>query len=45
MSYSTFIQGLSKAGVALNRKQLAEIAVRDESAFRELAAVAKQALG
>ena len=45
MSYSTFIQGLGKAGVHLNRKQLAEIAVRDESAFRELAAVAKQALG
>jgi large subunit ribosomal protein L20 len=45
MSYSTFIQGLSKAGVGLNRKQLAEIAVRDEAAFRELAAVAKQALG
>ena len=45
MSYSTFINGLSKAGVVLNRKQLAEIAVRDEAAFRELAAVAKQALG
>jgi large subunit ribosomal protein L20 len=45
MSYSTFIQGLSKAGVGLNRKQLSEIAVRDEAAFRELAAVAKQALG
>ena len=45
MSYSTFIHGLGKAGVVLNRKQLAEIAVRDEAAFRELAAVAKQALG
>ena len=44
MSYSTFIHGLSKAGVVLNRKQLGEIAARDEDAFRELAAVAKQAL-
>ena len=45
MSYSTFIQGLSKAGVGLNRKQLSEIAIRDETTFRELVTVAKQALG
>jgi large subunit ribosomal protein L20 len=44
MSYSTFIQGLGKAGVGLNRKQLAEIALRDEAAFRELAAAARKAL-
>ena len=44
MSYSTFISGLGKAGVGLDRKQLAEIAVRDEAAFRELAAVARDAL-
>jgi large subunit ribosomal protein L20 len=44
LSYSRFMQGLSKAGVALNRKQLAELAVADEPAFRELASVARQAL-
>jgi len=44
MSYSTFINGLGKAGVGLNRKQLAEIAANDEPAFRHLVDVAKQAL-
>lgn len=44
MSYSTFICGLVKAGIGLDRKQLAEIAVRDEAAFREIAAVARDAL-
>ncbi len=44
LSYSTFIYGLGKAGVGLDRKQLAEIAVRDEAAFRELVAVARDAL-
>ncbi len=44
MSYSTFIQGLLKAGVGLNRKQLSELALKDESAFQELVAVAQQAL-
>ena len=44
MSYSTFIQGLAKAEVQLNRKQLAELAARDEPAFRELAEVARKAL-
>ncbi len=44
MSYSTFIYGLGKARVGLDRKQLAELAVRDAAAFRELAAVAQDAL-
>ena len=44
MSYSTFMQGLAKAEVHLNRKQLAELAIKDEPAFRELAKVAQQAL-
>jgi large subunit ribosomal protein L20 len=44
LSYSTFMQGLGRAGVGLNRKQLAEIAIKDEHAFRELAAVAREAL-
>jgi len=44
LSYSTFMQGLAKAEVQLNRKQLAELALKDEAAFRELAEVARQAL-
>lgn len=44
MSYSTFMAGLAKANVGLNRKQLAELAIHDESAFAELAGVAKQAV-
>lgn len=44
MSYSTFMDGLKKAGVELNRKQLAELAIKDEVAFRELAGVARQSL-
>ena len=44
MSYSTFMAGLSKASVALNRKQLAELALSDEKAFAELVGVAKEAL-
>jgi len=41
MSYSVFISGLKKAGVSLNRKMLADIAVRDGAAFTELAKMAK----
>ncbi len=44
MSYSTFIAGLSKASVDLNRKQLAELAIHDDKAFSELVTVARQAL-
>ncbi len=44
MSYSTFIAGLSKANVVLNRKQLSELAIHDEGAFVELVGVAKEAL-
>lgn len=43
MSYSTFIAGLTKAGVVLNRKQLSELAIHDPKAFEELTTVAKQA--
>ena len=42
MSYSTLVHGLTKAGVGLNRKQLAEIAVNDDAAFRQLADVARK---
>ncbi len=44
MSYSTFMSGLSKANVGLNRKQLAELGVHDPAAFKELADVARSAL-
>ena len=43
-NYSTFMHGLKLAGIDLNRKMLAEIAVADKAAFAELAAKAKAAL-
>ena len=44
MNYSTFMNGLKKAGVEMNRKMLAEIAVHDAAAFISLAETAKAAL-
>ena len=44
MNYSTFMHGLKVAGIDLNRKMLAEIAVADKEAFATLAAQAKAAL-
>ena len=44
MNYSTFMNGLKKANVGLNRKMLAEIAVSDAAAFAALAEQAKEAL-
>ena len=44
LSYSKFMHGLKTAGINLNRKVLAELAVNDSKAFAELAAKAKQAL-
>ncbi len=41
VSYSAFIGGLARRGVGLNRKILAEIAVRDPSTFTALAELAK----
>ena len=41
LSYSRFMHGLSQAGVELDRKVLAELAVRDSKAFGELAELAK----
>ncbi|HEX7714437.1 MAG TPA: 50S ribosomal protein L20 [Bacillota bacterium] len=41
MSYSTFINGLKKAGVEVNRKVLADLAVHDDQAFKDLIGVAK----
>ena len=42
LSYSEFMSGLKDAGVGLNRKILADIAVRDEAGFAALAKVAKK---
>ncbi|MCS7171315.1 MAG: 50S ribosomal protein L20 [Aquificaceae bacterium] len=44
LSYSKFIHGLSKAGIRLNRKILADMAVRDPVAFTHLVNKAKEAL-
>ena len=44
MNYSTFMNGLKKAGVEMNRKMLSEIAVSDKAAFASLVATAKAAL-
>lgn len=43
MSYSTFIGGLSAAGIELDRKSLADLAVSDPKAFSQLAEAAKGA--
>lgn len=43
MNYSTFMDGLKKAGVDLNRKMLSEIAIHDEAAFAALVEQAKAA--
>ena len=44
MNYSTLMHGLKVAGVDLNRKMLAEIAVSDKEAFASLCETAKAAL-
>lgn len=43
MNYSTFMNGLKKAGVTLNRKMLSEIAIADPAAFTALTEQAKAA--
>ena len=44
MNYSTFINGLKRAEIDLNRKMLSEIAIADPAAFAQLAEKAKAAL-
>ncbi len=44
MNYSRFMNGLKKAGIDLNRKMLAELAVNDKEAFAALVEKAKAAL-
>ena len=44
MNYSTFMNGLTKAGITLNRKMLSEIAIADPAAFTALTEKTKAAL-
>ena len=44
LNYSTFVCGLKKAGINLNRKMLSEIAIADKEAFAALCEQAKAAL-
>jgi large subunit ribosomal protein L20 len=43
LSYSEFMHGIQEAGIEVNRKMLADIAVRDPEAFRRFAEVAREA--
>ena len=43
ISYSKLIAGLTKAGVALNRKMLSEIAIQDPAGFKTIVEIAKNA--
>ena len=43
MNYSTFMHGLKVAGIQINRKMLAELAVNDAAAFAKLVEIAKNA--
>ena len=45
LSYSKLIFGLKKAGISINRKMLADLAVREASTFAAIVAQAKAALG
>ena len=44
ISYSRFINGLSKAGISLNRKMLSEIAIHDPAGFSDIVGQAKSQL-
>jgi large subunit ribosomal protein L20 len=44
LSYSRLMDGLNKAGIEIDRKVLADLAVRDPNAFTQLASAAKQSL-
>jgi large subunit ribosomal protein L20 len=45
LSYSRFIAGMVKAGIAINRKVLANLAIEDETAFKVVITQVKTALG
>ena len=44
MNYSTFMNGIKKAGIQINRKMLADLAVNDAAGFATLAKAAKKAI-
>ncbi|MDA3792329.1 MAG: 50S ribosomal protein L20 [Elusimicrobia bacterium] len=44
ISYSKFIHGLKKEGIAVNRKVLQQIAVKDSDSFARIAAISKKAV-
>jgi large subunit ribosomal protein L20 len=44
MNYSSFINGLNKAGISINRKMLADLAVNDPKGFATLVKSAEKAL-
>lgn len=44
VTYSRFMQALKASGIGLDRRSLAELAVRDPSSFEEVVATAKKAL-
>ncbi len=44
ISYSKFINGLNKAGIAINRKMLAELAIDNKEAFADLVSIARDSL-
>ena len=43
MNYSTFMNGVHKAGITMNRKSLSEMAIHDAAAFTQLTEIAKKA--
>ena len=45
LTYSRFIEGLTKAGIIINRKALSNMAIEDAVAFKAVVAEAKKALG
>src|SRR5215213_9684989 len=45
LSYSRFMDGLRKAGIEIDRKVLADLAVREPAAFEQLAGAARASLG
>lgn len=45
LSYSRFIEGLTKAGILINRKALSNMAIEDPVAFKAVVETAKKALG
>ena len=45
LTYSRFVEGLKAAGIALDRKVLADLAVQDAAAFQQIVEKAKAAIG